>query len=204
MNKFLLGIVILLAALVGYLFYLHFDHLKKIEHLNQVVGIKDSTTEKSLRIAYVDLDSIEAKYDYYQEKMKEFEKKKDNIDQSLNGTYQRIENERVNFLKKGNAITQVEAEAFQREYTQKMQNLEAQKRNMEEQMQRETMSARDEVKKKIDAFLEVYNKDKGFSYIIATSSSMDILFFKDTTFNITREVVNGLNDNYRKNKPAKP
>ena len=74
---------------------------------------------------------------------------------------------------------------------------------MEEQMQRETMSARDEVKKKIDAFLEVYNKDKGFSYIIATSSSMDILFYKDTTFNITREV-NGLNDNYRKNKPAKP
>ena len=204
MNKFLLGIVILLAALVGYLFYLHFDHLKKIEHLNQVVGIKDSTAEKSLRIAYVDLDSIEAKYDYYQEKMKEFEKKKDNIDQSLNGTYQRIENERVNFLKKGNAITQVEAEAFQRDYTQKMQNLEAQKRNMEEQMQRQTMSARDEVKKKLDAFLEVYNKDKGFSYIIATSSSMDILFYKDTTFNITREVVNGLNDNYRKNKPAKP
>jgi outer membrane protein len=204
MNKFLLGIVILLAALIGYLFYLHFDHLKKIEHLNQVVGIKDSSMEKSLRIAYVDLDSIEARYDYYQQKMKEFEKKKDNIDQSLNSTYQRIENERVNFLKKGNAITQVEAEAFQRDYTQKMQNLEAQKRNMEEQMQRETMSARDEVKKKIDAFLEVYNKGRGFSYIIATSSSMDILFYKDTTFNITREVVDGLNDAYRKNKPVKP
>ena len=103
MNKFTLGIILVLAALVGVLFYLHFDHLKKIEHLNQVVGIKDSTTEKPLRVAYVDLDSIEARYDYYQEKMKEFEKKKDNIDQSLNGTYQRIENERVNFLKKGNA-----------------------------------------------------------------------------------------------------
>jgi len=204
MNKFTLGIIVVLAALVGVLFYLHFDHLKKIEHLNQVVGIKDSTTEKPLRVAYVDLDSIEARYDYYQEKMKEFEKKKDNIDQSLNSTYQRIENERVNFLKKGNAITQVEAEAFQRDYTTKMQNLEAQKRNMEEQMQRETMSARDEVKKKIDAYLAIYNRDKGYSYIIATSSSMDILFYKDTTFNITREVVAGLNADYRKIKPAKP
>ena len=204
MNKFTLGIILVLAALVGVLFYLHFDHLKKIEHLNQVVGIKDSTTEKPLRVAYVDLDSIEARYDYYQEKMKEFEKKKDNIDQSLNGTYQRIENERVNFLKKGNAITQVEAEAFQRDYTTKMQNLEAQKRNMEEQMQRETMSARDEVKKKIDAYLAIYNQGKGYSYIIATSSSMDILFYKDTTFNITREVVAGLNSDYRKTKPAKP
>ena len=204
MNKFTLGIILVLAALVGVLFYLHFDHLKKIEHLNQVVGIKDSVTEKPLRVAYVDLDSIEARYDYYQEKMKEFEKKKDNIDQSLNGTYQRIENERVNFLKKGNAITQVEAEAFQRDYTTKMQNLEAQKRNMEEQMQRETMSARDEVKKKIDAYLAIYNQGKGYSYIIATSSSMDILFYKDTTFNITREVVAGLNSDYRKTKPAKP
>lgn len=204
MNKFTLGLVVLLAVLVGLLFYLHFDHLKKIEHLNQVVGIRDSSSSKAIRIAYVDLDSIEAKYDYYQEKMKEFEKKKDNIDQSLNGTYQRIENERVNFLKKGNAITQVEAEAFQREYTQKMQNLEAQKRSMEEQMQRETMSARDEVKKKIDAYLGNYNKDKGYTYIISTSSSMDILFFKDTTFNITREVVEGLNADYRKNKPVKP
>jgi outer membrane protein len=155
-----------------------------------------------LKIAYVDLDSIQEKYDYYREKMTEFEKKKEGADRDLNNSFQRIENERVAFVQKGNAITQVEAEAFQRDYARKMQNLEQQKANMERQIQEEGIKTMEELKKKINAFLTDYNTTKSYSYIFSYSSGINVLFYKDTAYNITNEVVDGLNQAYKASKPA--
>ena len=50
-------------------------------------------------------------------------------------------------------------------------------------------------------FLNEYNKDKRYSYILATGGGFDYLFFKDSTQNITNEIIKGLNE--RMNKKAK-
>ena len=90
-----------------------------------------SEVPQSLKIAYVDLDTIQFEYAFYQEQMQEFEKKKEAADRDLNTAFQKIDNERVTFLKRGASITQAEGENFQRVYQGKMQNLEEQKKNME-------------------------------------------------------------------------
>jgi outer membrane protein len=61
----------------------------------------------------------------------------------------------------------------------------------------------EELKGKIDAFLVEYNKDKKYSYIFSTSSSMNVLFYKDSSNNITNEVVAGLNKTYNKSDAKK-
>lgn len=203
MKNILPAITAVLAVLVGVLFYLHFKNHSQIDKINSKVSINDTTAAKPLKIAYVDLDSIQEKYDYYREKMNEFEKKKENADRDLNSSFQRIENERVAFVQRGNAITQVEAEAFQRDYARKMQNLEQQKANMERQIQEEGIKTMEDLKKKINNFLTDYNKTRNFSYIFSYSSSINMLFYKDTTYNITNEVVAGLNEAYKQSKPAK-
>lgn len=203
MRNILPVITAVLAVLVGVLFYLHFKNHSQIDKINSKVSINDTTAAKPLKIAYVDLDSIQEKYDYYREKMNEFEKKKENADRDLNSSFQRIENERVAFVQRGNAITQVEAEAFQRDYARKMQNLEQQKASMERQIQEEGIKTMEELKKKINNFLTDYNKTRNFSYIFSYSSSINMLFYKDTTYNITNEVVAGLNEAYKQAKPAK-
>jgi outer membrane protein len=164
---------------------------------------QDTMARRPLRIAYVDLDSIQEKYDYYREKMTEFEKKKENADRDLNGSFQKIENERVAFVQRGNNITQVEAEAFQRDYTRKMQNLENQKRTMESQIQEDGIRTMDELRKRINDFLVGYNKEKNYSYIFSYSSGLNVLFYKDTANNITNEVVSGLNETYKKSRDKK-
>jgi outer membrane protein len=160
-------------------------------------------SNRTLKIAYVDLDSIQEKYEYYREKMNEFDKRKETADRELNNSFQRIENERVAFVQRGNSITQVEAESFQRDYTRKMQNLENQKRVMEGQIQEEGIKTMDELRKRINDFLGGYNKEKGYSYIFSYSAGLNVLFYKDTTYNITGEVVSGLNEAYRKSKDKK-
>lgn len=203
MKNILLAVNALLAIAVAVLFFLHFKYHKQLDTISDKVIRQDTMAKRPLRIAYVDLDSIQEKYDYYREKMSEFEKKKENADRDLNGSFQKIENERVAFVQRGNNITQVEAEAFQRDYTRKMQNLENQKRTMESQIQEDGIRTMDELRKRINDFLVGYNKEKNYSYIFSYSSGLNVLFYKDTANNITNEVVEGLNETYKKSRDKK-
>ena len=203
MKNFLLPLNILLALAVAVLFYLHFNQKPVKVDVKAASGATDSLSQHELKIAYVDLDSIQENYNYYKEKMDEFDRKKEGADRDLNNAFQKIENERIAFVQKGNAITQVEAENFQREYTRKMQNLENQKKSLENNIQQEGVKTMEELKKKINEFLTEYNKTKGYSYIFSYSSTINILFYKDTALNITNEVVSGLNEAYNKTKVKK-
>jgi len=186
------NINVVLFVLVGILAIALFLTTKK----TTPAAANANATDGKLKIAYVDLDSIQEKYQYYKEKMVEFDKKKEDADRQLNTAFQRIEEERIAFAKKGQAITQAEYENFQRSYQGKMQNLEEQKRNMENAISADGVKMLEELKTKINGFLETYNKEKGYSYIFSTSNSLNVLFYKDSAYNITNEVVDGLNKAY--------
>jgi outer membrane protein len=165
-------------------------------------SVKSDSTS-SLKVAYVDLDSIQSKYTFYKEKMEEFEKKKENADRDLNNAFQKIEGERIAFAKKGESITQAEYENFQRSYQAKMQNLEQQKMVLENNIAGDGVKAMEDLKAKINEFLKEYNKKKGYSYIFSYSSALNVLFYKDTAYDITNEVVVGLNEAYKKSGSGK-
>src|SRR5688572_17575997 len=157
MRQILLPLNIILIIAVAILYFLHFGKSKSSAvPSSATVTSQDSAGNevvKPLKIAYVDLDSIQENYEYYKEKMDDFERKKERADRELNGAFQKIENERINFVQRGNSITQIEAENFQREYTRKMENLENQKRSMENNIQQEGVKTMEELKKKINDFL---------------------------------------------------
>lgn len=184
-----------LAILVAVLFYLQFSDRSS----SPAAAVKAADgSAKQLKVAYVDLDSIQAKYEFYKTKTAEFDKRKETADRQLNGSFQKIEGERAAFAQRGNSITQAEYEAFQRDYTRKMQNLEEQKRVMENQIQEDGIKIMEDFRKRINDFLVEYNKTKGYSYIFSDGSGINVLFYKDSTYNITNEVVDGLNAAYRK------
>jgi outer membrane protein len=146
------------------------------------------------------LDSIQEKFEYYKSKMIEFEKKKELADRDLNSAYQQIQNEGKAFQQRGNSITQAEGEAFQRDYTRKMQNLEEQKRILEGQIQEEGIRTMDDLRKRMNDFLVEFNKKEKYSYIFSYSNGLNVMFYKDTTYNITNQVAAGLNEAYNKSK----
>jgi outer membrane protein len=162
-----------------------------------------SDVSSTVKLGYVDLDSVQEKYLLYKEKMDLFEKKKSDADRDLNNAFQRIENERIAFAKRGESITQAEYENFQRAYQSKMQNLEEQKRILETNIAQDGMQTMEGLKKSIDDFLMTYNKKQGYSYIFSYSSGLNVLFYKDSANNITNEVVEGLNAEYNKSKKNK-
>ena len=69
---------------------------------------------------------------------------------------------------------------------------------MDQEMQDESLKKLQDVKKKIEDYLKDYNKDKGYSYIFA--GSPDLIYYKDTVYNITGDMLKGLNELYKKKK----
>ncbi|MEY3351544.1 MAG: hypothetical protein RIQ50_1655 [Bacteroidota bacterium] len=188
---------VILAAGIAILLFL------QLRPVNPAPVAASPVSGTAVKLGYVDLDSVQERYLLYKEKMDMFDKKKEDADRNLNSAFQKIENERIAFAKRGESITQVEFENFQRAYQTKMQNLEEQKRVLENQIAEEGESTLTELRSTINDFLKEYNKTKGYTYIFSYSSSLNMLFYKDSATNITDEVVEGLNAAYNKSKKGK-
>lgn len=184
--------------LVGIVFF-NQQSGRKTNNTSAAVSSTDSAqVEAPTRIAYVDLDSLDAKFEYYKSKIEAFDKKKEGLDRRLNSAYQQLDNKRIEFLKKGNAITQAEADAFKREYDQQLQYLENERRKSEQEVQQEAMIMRDDVFSKINEFLTGYSKEKGFTYVFSYSRNANLFLYNAPAYNITDDVLTGLNEMYKK------
>ena len=116
MNQKLINIVLGLGVVIA--LFLQFKGAPK-----QAAAVSTEGVASTVKLGYVDLDSVQEKYLLYKEQMDLFEKKKEAADRDLNNAFQKIDNERIAFAKRGESITQLEYENFQRSYQAKMQNL---------------------------------------------------------------------------------
>ena len=188
----ILNIILLLA--VGYLYFIHFSGSKK-ENLvgNAVTKHVDSCLGEPI-IAYVDLDSLNNNVNFIKLRKKELEVEQNNIANEYESAYRDMENEKNNFLKRGNAITQKEAEDFQAKLIQRQQQIESTKQSKAQNLAQKGAKIMEDLQAKMKGFLSEYNKDKKYTYILATGTGLDYLFYKDSSRNITTEVVKGLNE----------
>lgn len=196
MNQKVINIVLALGIAIALFLQLKGSG-KKVE------TVQAAAAASSVKLGYVDLDSVQEKYQLYKEQMDLFEKKKEAADRDLNNAFQKIDNERIAFAKRGESITQAEYENFQRSYQGKMQNLEEQKRLLENNIATEGIKTMEGLKKTIDDYLVKYNKENKYTYIFSYSSGLNVLFYKDSATNITDQIVAGLNAEYNKTKKAK-
>jgi outer membrane protein len=100
---------------------------------------------------------------------------------------------------KGNQMTQAEGEQAQQEYQQMQQRVceRASRLWSRNCYTRNTEDLKTNIRKKIEDFLRDYNKQKSYSYIIEYDPS-SFIYNKDTVYNITPDLVDGLNAAYKK------
>jgi outer membrane protein len=201
MNKFSALLFSLLFIAIAVLFYLHFKSpsKQKVNTAQSLVANKNTATQV-LRLAYIDLDSIKEHYAYFKLKNDELEKEKLRIENDIEGGVKKLEADRVNFLKKGASITQEEAEKFQMEYQNRYQSLGQKRESLLNQHLSNQAKALDEIQKKINDYLEEYNKSHSYDFIFSTGEGNLTLYHKNVALNITPEVIEGLNEAYSQSK----
>jgi outer membrane protein len=96
-------------------------------------------------------------------------------------------------------MTQAEAEDANRKYQDMQQEFASHKQEQEQRLYKFEEEKRNEIRKRIEDFIREYNKQKNFSYIIAYDAN-SFIYNKDTLYNITNDLVEGLNADYKKPK----
>jgi outer membrane protein len=196
MKQFSNVLNVVLAVAVAVLFYLHFSSNKKpvVTENNVPANIqKDSSTTKIPIVAYVELDSLNNNVTFIKQRKKELEAEQKAIVAEYENSYRALTAERDQFVKKGNAITQQEAEAFQAKLQQRQQEIESTKQAKAQRLAEKGAKILEDMQAKVRAFMKEYNKNKNYSYILATGTGLDYLFYKDSTLSITNDVIKGLN-----------
>jgi outer membrane protein len=161
--------------------------------------VTDVSAAKNGKIAYVEIDSIFNHYDLAKEEKASLETKQKQLDADLSNKSKNFQFEVNDFqskVQKG-LITQSNAQDMQRQLSAKEQELYQLRDNYRSQAAEETQVSQRKILQGIMAYLKIYNKEKGFQYILANSFPSSIIY-ADSTLNITNEVIKGLNINYKK------
>ena len=194
----ILNIVLVLA--VGYLYYYDFSG-KKAEAV--AAKINSNSTVKNDNgyrppLAYVELDSLNENISFIKEKRKELEEEMKRIEQEQETGYRGLQAQKDNFLKKGAAITEEEAQIFQGKLIDQQQKIDSKKQEQSQKLNEKSFNIMDGIQKKLKDFLADYNKDKKYMYIFTTGTGLDYMVFKDSSLNITKEVIQGMNAKMKK------
>lgn len=192
------SIIISSLALVGVivLFGMHFSG-KKTQDTSVSSTTSKGTVAATGKIAYVDVDSLEAHYEYLKSKKLEFEKKQ----QAMSAELQRSSNqmqadlENVQRKMKAQTLTEAEYQAAQQRLGQMQQSLETRKQVLTQQLLKEQDDFNTDLKKRLESFLEEYNKDKGYDYILSyTHQGPAMIMYANKSLNITADVIKGMNE----------
>lgn len=153
-----------------------------------------------LKIAYVEVDSIMTQYQFAKDYSAILQKKSQNIQNTLAQKGQALQTAAANFQQnvQQNAYTREQAEAIQANLQRQNADLQNLQQRLGGELQAETEKYNTALHDSIQHFLAQYNKDKHFSLIL--SKAGDNLLYADKAFDITNDVIAGLNKAY---KPAK-
>ena len=192
-----LNIVLLLAVAV--LYVLHFTGNKT----DNTVSSEDSRiTAGSGDIVYINLDTLVNQYDMYNDLRTELESKVSAIDNDLNKKGRALGNDVKSFedkMQKG-LLTYSQAESMRNDLMTRDQEL----RNLSQQKQMELANEEsvmyNRVMDAIKTYVDNYNKEKQYSLILTTTAATNSVINGEQGRNITNEIINGLNQEYIKNR----
>lgn len=201
MKQFSLILNVILVLALAFLYYHVFSEKKQTSKVSSITtGSETTTAGNRPPIAYVDLDSLNEKIFYIKERRKELEGEQKTIESEWNNSMRGLENKKNEFLKRGNAITQQDAEQFQGELYQQQQQIEARKQNTMQKLSEKSYKFMEDIQKKLKEFLAEYNKEKNYMYILTTGTGLDYMVYKDSALNITSDVILGMNEKMGKKK----
>lgn len=221
MNKISLAINAVLVVAVGVLYYFHFAGKKDEPATAAALLASRDSISRNLTMVYVNIDTLLENYRYVDEIEKELEAKKNamlaeissrssKLESKLSAKAEAFQRKAQDFEAKAEgmsqAIYQIKMEQLQKENMElQEEQYEAQQELMSLKEQRGAKLMQDEadlndkVQKEITTYIEKYNKDHNYTFIVAKGTGAGVLFAHDA-LDITSDILAGLNKEYEERK----
>ena len=170
---------------------------KSNPQMDQKANASAKAAAGDMKIAYVEVDSIMSQYKFCKEYSLILQKKGQNIQNTLAQKQQALQAAAANFQQKvqQNAYTREQAEGVNASLQKQNNDLQILNQRLSAEFQNETDQFNKALRDSIQHYLASYNKDKKYSIIF--SKSGDNLLYADKAYDITNEIVAGLNKAYK-------
>ncbi len=159
------------------------------------------TSATGLKIAYVEVDSLMTQYDYAKDYGVTLQKKSNNARNTLTQKGNALQAAVNNFQQKvnNNGFTSREQAASQQAAIERQQrDLQELQARLENELASETAKFNEALRDSLQSFLKAYNQDKQYSLILTKQG--DNILLADKKYDITQDVINGLNKRYKPGK----
>lgn len=151
--------------------------------------------EGDLRVAYVNWDTLMNEYQYVDDMLSELEEEKIQMRKQLEGEMRQLEKEYRGLKEESTYMTQDELKKAQQRMQQKQQKLRQRQQNLQTKLARKEQKMTKKFFDNVSKFLEEYNKDSEFDLILRYQRGGELLF-AEKGYNITPQILNGLNERY--------
>jgi outer membrane protein len=189
----------LLTLAVGYLFY-------KNSGSGASAASSSSASPKTAdgkSIVFVNTDSLIAKYDFFKDIQKEIDNKKYRLQVDLGTRERNLQNEYGALQQRAASMTQAEQqgaaimlEKKKNEYVQYSQQAQG-------KLQEDAGKKNQEIFNRIHDYINKTNAENKYEFVLGYSKiGGGILLFADGSVDATKKIIDGLNADYKANKPA--
>jgi outer membrane protein len=188
----------LLTLGLGYLAISHFTGGQKKTAAGPAARTDSPAASGNFKIAYFEMDSVEANFSMVKDVKSEISKKEDAMNAELDNM-DRTYRDKVNgYQQQAQTMNQTQSEMATQDVMKMQEAIKSRKAALDQDYNDLVMRRMKDVKVKIEEFLKTYNADRRYAYIV--SYEQGLFYYKDSAYNITADVIAGLNDLYKSKK----
>ena len=204
MKKFFIVSNIVLIVAVIILFFLHFGGASKAVSTQPKAstGSQAAPPAAAQRIAYFEMDSIDDSYKFMKDAKESLIKKNQQVEDQIADLRKEVAAKIQEANDKGPSMSQAEQISYSKEIDELTKKNQDKAQRLGQSLSMERDMQLQKVRNKIQAYLKQYAQQKGYSFIVGTNEN-DNFYFKDSTLDITSELVHALNADYDKENKGK-
>lgn len=164
-------------------------------------SLETDADKEALKIAFFYGDSINEQYQFLQEANDELDQEEKTIQERLERKMRKAEKRAAELQQQAPTMTQMQMQEAQLE----LQNLDLEYQRFQEKLtsdfRKREVELRDEYIQRVDSFLDEYNAEGKYDFILNYQRGGNLIW-ADDSYDITQEVIDGLNEAYAAEQQA--
>lgn len=187
---------VLLLGLIG-IYVLHFTGGNNKSKVN-TEATAPLQKEGGLTVAYVNTDTLLAKYQYAIDMEQELMAYKDQMERSGRQQMEQFQKDYENYLKTGSTMTLTQQQAKEEELKKRAEKMQTLEQELTAKIMERQMSENTKLLNAIFAFVREYNNtNQQFDVILRQTFNDSPTLYLNPGMDITQEIVDGLNEEYK-------
>jgi Skp family chaperone for outer membrane proteins len=208
-SKISLALSVVLTAIVIFL-WVRLNGMSESTDITPEVPVAAAFAQegeaKPTVVAYVNGDTLNSKYNFIVEKSKDLETKMAAAEDRVKKEYgpRQVQYEQnMRYAQEHPEMSDAEAMALQKDMERLQKEMDEIQQREVGVMQKKESDLQQELITRVNEYLKKFTKERGIDFVINKQSEFQVILFGNPDYDITAEVIAGLNAEYEVEKQAK-